>query len=243
MNLFAWLARGLADLVLPPCCHVCDAAVADADTFFCGPCQRLLLGDVQPTCLRCAATVGPHLAPARDCSLCRDHRFAFDGVCRLGPYEGELRAVVLRLKHRASEQLAEILGRCLAPRVAAAWPGEVFAAVAPVPLHWWRRWQRGYNQSAAIAQGVSEVLGVPCQPGLVRRTRATASQTTLTPTARRQNMHNAFVAQVGPTVTGRTVLLVDDVLTSGTTCQEAARALLAAGAACVRVAVLARAGE
>jgi ComF family protein len=243
MNPFAWLWRGAAHLVLPPCCHVCDAAIADANTFFCPACEVALLGDTAPTCLRCAATIGPHLAPAVDCSLCRMTRLAFTGVCRLGPYEGALRDAVVRLKHRTSESLAEILGRCLAPRVDAAWPGEAIAAIVPIPLFWWRRWQRGYNQSGAIAQGLADVLRVPCRPGLLRRVRNTPSQAKLSPSARQTNLHQAFASRLDAPLTGRTILLVDDVLTSGATCHEAARTLRAAGAGSVRVAVLARAGE
>lgn len=241
MNPLPHILRGLADVVLPPSCHCCAAPILDAATYFCGTCTRNLLGDIAPTCQRCAATIGPHLAPARDCALCRDHRLAFAGACRLGSYAGELREAVLRLKYVGNEAFAELLGRCLAPRVEAAWPGEVFAAVVPVPLHWWRRWRRGYNQSAAIAHGVADVLGVACLPNCVRRVRATLSQVGMpSPTARRQNVRAAFSATTPTALLGRNVLLIDDVLTTGATCHETARALRAAGVASVRVAVVAR---
>ncbi len=243
MAFLDWLLRGVTDLLVPPTCHGCEAPLASAEEYFCPTCTAALLGDVAPTCLRCAATVGPHLVPAIDCSLCRGESFAFTDVCRLGPYEGMLRQVVLSLKKHSGEQLAEILGRCLALRVQAAWPGEPFAAVVPIPLYWWRRWQRGYNQAEALAEGVAGLLGVPYRPGWLRRVRATLPQSRLSPTARKQNVHGAFLARSSATSLGQTILLVDDIFTTGATCSEAARALRAAGAGAVRVAVLARAGE
>jgi len=240
------LLRGLVQLVLPPLCHGCEAALPSPDVHFCPACERALLGDVAPTCLRCAATVGPHLAPAADCSLCRNETFAFEGVCRLGVYNDDpnadaLRKAILRLKDHCGELLAEILGLGLAVRVRAAWPGEDFAAVVPVPLHWWRRWRRGYNQAQAVADGVAEALSLTCRPGWLRRVRATAAMSALAPTARKANVHAAFAASIPPQFLGRDVLLIDDILTTGATCSEAARALRAAGAGRVRVAILGRA--
>jgi ComF family protein len=111
--------------------------------------------------------------------------------------------------------------------------------VVPVPLHWRRRWQRGYNQSAALAHGLASGLRLPCRPRALRRIRSTPMQTQQTPAARRHNLRGAFRAM--PAVKDYSVLLVDDVLTTGSTVSEASRALLQAGARCVTVAVVARA--
>lgn len=242
MNLFRWLLDGILHLIVPPTCYACETALDPSCPFFCPRCEAEILGDTAPTCLRCAATVGPNLAPAWDCAMCRGEKFAFAGVCRLGPYDGALRRLILYLKNRRGEELADILGQCLAPRVQAAWPEEDFSAVVPIPLHWWRRWQRGYNQGQVIAEGLARTLNIPCQSRWLHRIRSTSPQTSLSPTSRKQNVHSAFSLSPGLVLPERPVLLVDDILTTGSTCHEAARVLRAGGASSVHVAVLGRAG-
>jgi ComF family protein len=164
---------------------------------------------------------------------------AFARAFRLGPYEGLLREIILRMKHAQGEGLAEVVGALWAkssgPRLAEA----AADVVIPVPLHWLRRWQRGHNQSEALAQALADRLGLPCRPGWLRRRRATPKQTSQAPSARRDNVRGAFQASARSGLQGKAVLLVDDVLTTGSTAHEAARALRQAGAARVVVAVLA----
>ena len=111
--------------------------------------------------------------------------------------------------------------------------------VIPVPLHWLRYWKRGYNQSEVLARGLAARLQLPCRTGWLRRIRNTPKQTAQTPAARRENVRGAFRTGRSADLSGRTILLVDDVLTTGSTCSEAARALRDAGAKNVMVAVLA----
>src|SRR5262249_42340084 len=114
------------------------------------------------------------------------------------------------------------------------------ALVVPVPLHWRRHWDRGYNQAEAIARGLAKRLSLRVVPA-IRRAEATPPLAELGPTARAEAMRGAFQAREAPEILGRTVILVDDVLTTGATCGAAARALKKAGAARVVAAVLARA--
>jgi ComF family protein len=179
---------------------------------------------------------------AGGCVRCRDESFAFDAVLRLGPYDGVLRDAVLRLKHHSGEGLAELLGKLWLDRDVQRFRDVGPAAVVPVPLHWWRRWRRGYNQSAALARSIAAHLQIPCFPSQLRRLRNTPDQTLQSPAGRRENVRGAFRARRRPQLKGSTVLLVDDVMTTGATAHEAARALRAAGAARVVVAALARAG-
>ena len=113
--------------------------------------------------------------------------------------------------------------------------------LVPVPLHWRRRWLRGYNQSEALAHGLAARLRLPCGSCGLRRIRATPMQTSQTLAGRRDNVRGAFAAAPNVRTAGKTVLLVDDVMTTGATASEAARALKAAGARRVVVAVLTRA--
>jgi len=172
--------------------------------------------------------------------------FGFERVLCLGSYDrnGLLSALILRLKHHSGEGLAEILAGLWAEHAAAALRASGAEIVVPVPLHWWRRLARGYNQSEALARVLAAQLAVPCRSRWVRRVRATRMQRRdMSPAARKENVHKAFTARTDPAFKGKTVLLVDDVMTTGSTVSEVARALKAAGAGRVVVAVLARAPE
>ena len=232
------LGRGLLHLIYPACCHFCGCSLT-ADGPFCDACRSALFTDVSAACPRCAATVGPFAVIGGRCAQCRDEAFSFDAALRLGPYDGLLREAVLRLKNHAGEGMAELFGELWADYAGSAFRGLGVDALVPVPLHWRRRWRRGYNQSEAVAHGLSKRLRLPCRPAWLRRTRATPMQTSQTLAGRRENVRGAFAAPLS--LQGRNVLLIDDVMTTGATASEAARALCKAGAARVVVAVLARA--
>jgi ComF family protein len=235
------LTQGLLHLIYPPACWACGQALAPDQGPFCPSCVEVLTRDAFPACPRCAGTVGPFAHVADGCPACRDVPFAFERVLRLGPYDGQLREAILRLKSQAGEGLAEVLGDLWARHLDAPLRGAGAEVVIPVPLHWWRRWTRGYNQSEALAWSVAARLRLPCRPRWLRRVRNTPQQTLQTPADRKTNVRGAFHSRPRPGLRGKTVLLVDDVMTTGSTAHEAARALRAAGAARVVVAVLARA--
>lgn len=235
------LAQGLFHLVYPNLCWTCRQPLPIDQPPFCESCRTSLLAEPHATCPRCGATVGPFVDLSDGCTHCRDHRFAFDRVVRLGPYDGLLREVVLRLKNLQGDGLAEAIGELWARQMEQQLSALGATVVVPVPLHWWRRWRRGYNQSEALAHAVAAVLRVPCRT-LLRRIRPTPPQHHQTSlTARRDNVKGAFALRRRGSLAGETVLLVDDVMTTGSTVHEAARPLRAAGANRVIVAVLARA--
>jgi len=234
------LGRGLLHVLFPPCCHLCGRPLARAAPF-CVPCQAALAADGSPPCPRCAATAGPFAIIDGRCAVCRKETVVFDSAVRLGLYDGLLREAVLRIKIHTGEAMAELLGEFWADHTGAVLRSVRADMIVPVPLHWRRRWRRGYNQSAALAHGLANRLRLPCGAFGLRRTRATPMQTAQTLAGRRDNVRGAFAAARNVRLQGKTVLLVDDVMTTGATASEAARALKAAGAARVTVAVLARA--
>ena len=155
-------------------------------------------------------------------------------------YQGELRGIVHAFKYDGRRSLARPLGRLLREAGAGLLAGA--DAVVPVPLHPWKRVQRGFNQSADLARA----LELPVR-FVLRRTRPTRTQAGLTPGQRRRNVSGAFALATWPwrssraDVGGRTLVLVDDVMTTGATLDACARVLKQAGAREVRVLTLARA--
>jgi len=233
------LGRGLLALLYPGSCGACGAALDPAESCFCPSCHSQLFRDPFPTCPRCSSTVGPHALVDKGCPRCRADVFHFERVVRLGPYEGLLRDLILRMKKYEGESLAEQVGTLWAKAAESQLRDLKAQLVLPVPLHWRRHWQRGYNQSETLAWAIARQLGLPCRPRWLVRTRNNRSQTEEPPSARRENVRGIFRASPRPALRGQTILLIDDVLTTGSTASEAARALRQAGAARVVVAVLA----
>ncbi len=237
------LARGVAQLILPNSCLLCDAPEGDRSEFrhgLCKECHRAVTDDPHEACPWCAATVGPHTDTSRGCGVCRDVPLGFDTAHRLGVYDGRLRDAVLRMKSASGESLAEMMGWVVREKLVTRMCSEGITVVVPVPLHWQRRWMRGHNQAAALAWELAAGLGATFAPGLLWRVRNTPQQGQPTASARRENVKGAFAARSHARLAGQTVLLVDDVMTTGSTAGEAARTLRAAGAGRVVVAVLAR---
>ncbi|MEO8811967.1 MAG: phosphoribosyltransferase family protein [Caulobacteraceae bacterium] len=155
-------------------------------------------------------------------------------------YDEHSRDLILKLKHADRTDLSGLFARWLA-RAAADLLPEI-DAVSPVPLHRWRMLGRRYNQAAEIARPLARLAGVSYFPDALVRRRATGTQGGKSGAARRRNVAAAFVVPDAwrPRVEGKRILLVDDVLTTGATAEGCARALKAAGAAGVDVAVIAR---
>lgn len=232
------LGRGLLDLVVPRSCWNCDQPVRD-DAPLCPACLTKLTIDSDPVCPRCASTIAAANAVANVCPRCLTETFAFDAVVRVGPYDDAHRSIVLRCKQPHGEVLAEALAPVFALALASKLKPHGPNVAIPVPLHWRRRWSRGYNQSEVLAAAVARVLQLKLLTGVLRRVRHTTKQMNLNAEQRRANIRGAFAAKRPLDLAGQTVVLVDDVLTTGATANEAARVLRACGAKSIIVAVIA----
>lgn len=155
-----------------------------------------------------------------------------------GRYADELRRLIQLYKYDGIRPLAPVLGRYLS--LALPRDGH-FDVVIPVPLHWYRRLERGFNQSELIARTLCERTGLNLAPHLLRRIRSTTRQARLGLEDRRRNVRKAFAVPRPASVAGRRILLVDDVLTTGATLNACALALRKAGASHVSALTLARA--
>jgi ComF family protein len=180
------------------------------------------------------------------CPLCRESEPAYARALAYGSYEGGLRDLIRLLKYQHVRPAAQVLGRMLAEVIEALAPsfGEPGPIAVPVPLYKGKLRERGFNQSDLIARAALKLKPGGRElanfPQLLERCRPTASQTGLTRRQRQENMRGAFRVLHPDELHGREVLLVDDVLTTGTTASECARVLRRAGAVRVWVATAAR---
>ena len=242
MRLAAWLteaARELLDLFLPPACPLCSRLLPPGPgTVFCPVCREEIPPLPVPCCSRCAlpfATAGGHEHLCAGCLGEKDP--AFSRVQAAGLYHGLLRTAVQRFKYSGTVHLDHALGALLASRLD---PGPAQLLV-PVPLHPTRLRQRSYNQSLLLARCLGRRFDLPVAANLLQRTRATPSQLGLPARVRRRNLKGAFALNHAPGPLN--ILLVDDVMTTGSTARECSLTLLEGGALRVEVAVVARAGN
>lgn len=240
-HLQRWVSAclGAADaLAFPWSCRLCGVE-SERDPF-CASCRAELLGAASPACGRCALPLGPWARPRDGCRECRGRSLGFDGAIALGPYTGPVRELCLALKHEPNAWLAAWLADLLIEARGAALEAVGEACVVPIPLHWRRHWSRRYNQAEALGQRLARRLGHPCLPAL-RRVAPTRPLAGLGRTERLALMHGAFRARRPRRLRDRTVILVDDVMTTGATCGAAARALKQAGAGRVVAVLIGRA--
>lgn len=233
------MLRHILDLLFPPRCLVCG--LPDPE-ILCGYCRRGFQVVPPPICLRCGSPLAATGAADR-CPRCRRGTIPFAAARAPALYAGSLRTALHRLKFNGRRALGPLLGEFLAEFVRATAALGHPDLVVPVPLHPSRERARGFNHAALLAAPVAETLGLPMDAALLERVTPTAPQRTLTGPERRANVRGAFRvrASAAAIVRGQALLLVDDVLTSGATAAECTRTLLAAGAAEVRVATVARA--
>ncbi len=225
---------GLLDLVYPPKCLICGTLGPE---IACGRCLAGFHGLEPPICPRCGAMIG-HIA----CKYCANGLPKFlKRVRTAGQFEGKLREAIHNLKYLGKRKLAVPLARFLVDFLREKPFGRYrFDVIVPIPLHPSRLREREFNQSALIAQFVSIALEIPiCETGLVRR-RRTKSQAGLKAKDRVRNVQGAFAVVDPLAFRDKSVLLIDDVITTASTVDSCAEVILSAGATVVYAAAVAR---
>lgn len=229
------LAASAIAFALPPRCPGCGAVTAD-DHGFCVDCWRALDFLGGPACRTCGEALPHDEGVEAQCEPCRADPPALDAMRAAVSYDAVPRRIALRLKHGRRPGLAETIARRLARLVP---PGGEWI-VAPVPLHRWRIWSRGYNQSALIGRALAAHAHLPFAADLLTRTRHTRPLRGLGRYERRRTVRDAFAMTVRDAADGRSILLIDDVFTTGATANACARVLKADGARAVQLLCWAR---
>ena len=242
---FAALRKGakLLELaVFPSFCKICGALLdRPGEHVLCAACLAKIVPETAPACVCCGRFFdgdgGPH-----PCAACLERRPPFVRHRSCARYRGELKDALLLFKFRRYRSLGKVLARFAAAAAAdeaGLWDG--VDAIVPVPLHRFRRRERGFDQARLLASEIGRLKGLPVEAGLLRKTRDTAPQTTLERNARQANVKGAYVAPRPDRMAGKIILLVDDVFTTGATVGECAAVLKRAGAAEVRALTIAQA--
>ena len=239
-----FLDRGVAsaaDLLLPPVCNACgrELPAGSSQPLLCAVCRTSFLVLPSPLCCRCASPRSP-ADTGDDCARCRNRHYQFQAAIALGVYRERLREAVIRTKHLGQDALTLTMGFLLAERLREWFAGSRPDLLVPMPVHWLKRLVRGVNGPDLLAEAISQSLAIPMFADLLLCRRRTRKQGTLLPSERLVNVRDAFRVAADYDVAGADVVLVDDIMTTGATANEAAKTLQRAGAARVRVALVAR---
>jgi ComF family protein len=239
--------NSLVDLIYPPRCPICQAFLQDQVALhggrelpFCEACFKDFTEINSPICSLCGRPFSDGIEQDRVCEDCLRKRPHYDLARAPYLYDGALMTAIHQLKYAQRSHLADSLGSLLAS-FAQNWIGELEGyVIMPVPLHPRRLRSRGFNQSLLLARCVALKTGAELDFLSLRRTKFTKPQTELSSEERKKNVRKAFEVLKPGLVKKRTILLVDDVATTGSTLNECAKALKRAGADSVLCLVLAR---
>ncbi len=239
------LAQSILDFVYPPQCLFCERALPstwrarDRSCQFCEMCRSQFVPPAGNTCHRCGTPLGLYTVSEQGCLACLRESFAFDEVIRLGLYRDELRRACLMAKNSEGALLGRALAGLLVEEHRSLFTSGRFDTIVPVPEHWLKRLGRPHYAAETIAREIAHQLNLRMVTGILAKHRWTPKQARSSKTERRHQQHDSFCTVSGLSLKGQTILLADDILTTGATASEAARVLKRAGASRVIVVVLA----
>jgi len=236
------IMTGIADVIFPPRCITCGAILDEHGPLpFCPRCTAGIRFIASPLCPRCGI---PFTTPEKEdrlCGECLVTRRPFAVARAVGLYEDTLLTAIHLFKYRGRIGIGKVLGGIMADFAGGIWDMKVFSVIMPVPLHRKRLRERGFNQAVILAGKIAKRFALPLDFLTLRREVFTKPQVGLGHKERSVNVRGAFTVRKPERTTGKRILLVDDVYTTGSTLAECARTLLNAGADSVAILTLARA--
>lgn len=233
-------ASTLLDVVYPRICVACGSRSDAVSGHLCWDCLREAPAIEEPFCSRCGDPVDGRIESGYVCSWCVDREPAFDLARSAVRYRGAVRRAIHVFKYGRTPQVADILSRWLTGCVQSHFGHLHVDAVTCVPLHAKRQRERTYNQAALLATRLARALDRPFLGNLLRRTKSTPSQTSLSAHQRRENVRGAFRVRRPQRIAGKSLILVDDIMTTGATMNACAACLKKAGTRHVYAASVAR---
>ena len=236
------LLSAIVDLIFPPCCPICKRR---GESFhpprLCPQCQGEVKLIVSPLCTICGLPFTAGEGEDHLCGDCLTERRYFTTARAVGIYQGTLQKAIPMFKYRMNTPLIKTLGDILITNCERLLNPFAYDLLIPVPLHRSRLRERGFNQALILVREVENKIHLPLDYLNLQRIRDTQPQTSLKEKERKKNVRGAFGLREEQKVKGKTILLVDDVYTTGATVNECSRVLKKAGAKRVDVLTLARA--
>lgn len=243
MAALAHAARFALDFALPPRCPGCGTIV-DMDHRFCTPCWETLRFLGEPCCANCGIPIELDEGAGAQCGACIAEPPPWKSARAALAYGDVSGQVAIRLKYGRRTGFARLMATYMLPHIVAPMRENAdMALIVPVPLHRWRLWHRGFNQSLLIARHLGKDLGIAVDPFVLKRSKATRPLRDLAPKERERAVRGAFAIErrFADRIAGKQILLVDDIHTSGATARACTRILLRGGAASVHLICWARA--
>ena len=230
------ISQVVLDIILPPKCMSCSCVVNQHGNL-CPECWDNLSYIGKHKCHICGLPFEFDMGEKAICPACTNDKPEFKKAVAVCKYEGAGRKIAIKLKFGDSTNLAPYMAKMMS--TAGRDLISECEIIAPVPLHYRRKLKRKYNQASMLALNIAKITGKAYAPKLLKRVKATKQQTKLSKKARKENVQDAFAA-ANMDIKGKKVLLVDDVMTTGATMSECAKALKTAGAKKVCCVVFAR---
>jgi competence protein ComFC len=237
-----WLDSAL-NFFYPPVCQICQKERADASQgYVCRACRLLVRWVGPPFCDRCGLPFEGEITNPFDCSNCHDRKLHFRFARSAVLANDLLLDIIHRYKYSNGLWFEHFLAEMLLQKAVPELAAQKWDLVVPVPLHPVKKRERGFNQAERLACHLAKAIGLPVNARLARRVKSTTTQTLLDRRQRAANVHTAFAVPLNEhkRLDGQRVIIVDDVLTTGATTSDCARALRAAGAEDVCVWTVAR---
>jgi ComF family protein len=236
-----FIFKRLFQFLLPAQCPCCEKFLEEGQEGICSDCLSQIDWIEPPFCSVCGTPFLSKEVKNHPCSNCLTRKKYFKMARSLGAYHGSLQEAIHQWKYQGKIALTSFFGKWMTERMSRYWDPDLFDLLIPVPLHPQRLRQRGFNQVLLLVKELNRRTGIPYGKSLLQKGRATIPQVNLTSAEREKEVRGSFRTTGKEKMKGKSILLVDDVYTTGATVNECSKVLLAAGAERVDVFTLAHA--